>query len=92
MSQPPNQFLHDPQAVLDYIFDWSTWLPSGDTIATHTVVGSGVTIDSDALAGAIVTAWVSGGTLGAIATVTCHIVTTEGREDDRTFRLKVSDR
>ena len=35
---------------------------------------------------------VSGGTLGAECAVTCHIVTSAGREDDRTVTLRVLER
>ena len=28
----------DPDAVLDYTFDWSAWLADGETILTHAAV------------------------------------------------------
>ena len=27
-----NQYLKDPSAVLDYVFDWTEWLATGETI------------------------------------------------------------
>ena len=35
----PRNFTKDPDAVLDYEFDWSAWLGT-DTIATHTVTAA----------------------------------------------------
>jgi hypothetical protein len=87
--------LKDPDAVLDYPFDWTAWLPEGDTIATATgaIVGTAVLdscdVDGDGL---IVTPFVSGGAAGETCTLTVHIVTTEGREDDRTIYLKIKER
>jgi len=42
------RFLKDPDAVLDYGFDWSDWLADGETISTSTwTVETGITKDSD---------------------------------------------
>lgn len=84
----------DPDAVLDYGWDWAAWLASGDTIASYTLTvtsGGTVTIDSDSDDGTSVVAFISGGTTGR-SVVTCHIVTTAGREDDRSIILDVRDR
>ena len=88
----PRNFTKDPAAVLDYEFDWSAWL-GADTIATHTVTAAaGLTVDSTEATTTTVTAWLSGGTDGASYAVTCHIVTTAGREDDRTMTLTMQPR
>lgn len=97
--------LKDPAAVLDYVFDWKTstnrskgtdWLGSSETIASATVtVASGdVTVDSDGLTdtNTSVTAWISGGTAGTDAEVTCQIVTSDSRTDERTLTLRVRNR
>lgn len=87
-------FLHDPQAVLDYKFDWSAWLEDGETIIAHQVTGDGVTVDSSSVTdgGTSVTAWVSGGTATVGSRVTCQITTTLGRVDERSMLLYVEDR
>ena len=86
-------FNKDPDAVLDYTWDWSDWLPSGDTIASYTfTVPAGITKDSDSNTTTAVTAWMSGGTAGLSYDVVCHIVTTAGREDDRTITFFVGER
>lgn len=81
----------DPDAVLDYAFDWSDWLAEGETISSHQILVDGVTLDSDSRAGDIVVAWLSGGTTG-FASATCRVTTSEARTDDRTITLRVRDR
>jgi hypothetical protein len=87
-------YIHDPNAVLDYAVDWASWLPDGDSITSHSLaVESGdVVKDSDGIAGAVVTAWISGGTNGTDATVRYRVTTAQGRTDDRTIYLKVRSR
>lgn len=89
-----SSYLHDPQAVLDYRVDWSAWLADGESITSHSVsVDGSVTVDSSSVVGGTdVVVWVSGGTAGENATVTAHVVTDQGREDDRSFRLLVRQR
>jgi hypothetical protein len=82
----------DPQAVLDYEFDWAAWLASGETIASFVVTVAGVALDSSAASTTAVTAWISGGTLGELASVACRITTTAGRIDERSLNLVVEDR
>ena len=87
-----NYFPKDPAAVLDYEFDWSTWLTEGETIASHVVTVSGVNLDSTTASTTSVVAWVSAGTAGTKATVACKITTTASRIDERTITLGVTDR
>lgn len=77
----------------------SDWLQAGETILSHTVTAdSGITVDSSSLTDSAtsVTVWLSGGTLGVDSTqvysVMVHIVTSAGREDERTFRIHMADR
>ena len=95
------QFQKDPNAVLDYKFDWaaqtngsgsSDWLANGETIASYTVTAeTGLTKVSDSVtdSNTSVTVWLSGGTADTVYDVTCHIVTSAGREDDRTMKIVV---
>lgn len=84
----------DPDARLDYAWDWTAWLEDGETIESHTVtVASGdVTLDGETEAAGVVTVWISDGTLGTTSRVTCHIVTSEDREDDRTRIISIRER
>lgn len=84
--------IHDPQAVLDYRFDWTSWLEPDEQITSAILAATGVTLGSHQVAATTVTAWVSGGTHGTLATITCHIVTNQGREEDRTIRLLIRHR
>ena len=85
----------DPDATLDYSFDWTDWL-DGETIAEYEVTVDGVTKVSDVRAGAIVTAWISGGVAspGTFASVTCSVTTDSSpqRTDERTIYLKIVER
>lgn len=82
----------DPDAVLDYDIDWSTWL-GADTIAdVDWTADTGITIASDSFTTTIATVWLSGGTAGTTYNVTCHITTAGSREDDRTIQFYVLNR
>jgi hypothetical protein len=86
----------DPDAVLDYAWDWSAWLAEDETITDKTVSvePSGLTIDSSIISGGSVIAWLSGGDVDTDYAVTCHIETsnTPVREDDRTLTIQVRQR
>ncbi len=89
-------FLKDPDAVLDYTFDWTLWLTSGSSVDTITggsvMVASGVHLDSLTYDAKTVTAWISGGSPSLNYDITCRIQTTAGRIDDRTITLMVQPR
>ena len=97
-------FIKDPDAVLDYKFDWAAstngngstdWLASGETISSHTItVDTGITKDSSSLTdtNTSVTVWLSGGTAGTDYNVACKIVTSASRTDERTIRIRCQSR
>ena len=86
-------FKKDPDATLDFSFDWSDWLESSETISSYTVtVDSGITKDSDSQASGIVTVWLKGGTAGQSYSVACKITTSDSRIDERTIEIFVTDR
>lgn len=93
-AQQPLPFA--PGATLDVSWDWTDWLPAGDTLASHTVtVPAGVTKASDVRAGPVVTAWVTvpdGTLLGAQFSILCEIVTAQGRRDERSFMINIQQR
>jgi hypothetical protein len=87
--------LKDPDATLDYTFDWTEWLDEGENIAAISVtVEGGIVLESAALAGAFVTAWVSGGIANEKALVTCQVTTSHvpPRIDQRSIWLLVVER
>ena len=93
--------LKDPSAVLDYVFDWTEWLATGETIAVDSETGeklititadTGITVDSSTELDGKVTVWLSGGTAGINYKVACLITTSAGRTDERTIWIKVVER
>lgn len=83
-------FTKDPNAVLDFAINWTTWL-NGDTIATSTfTVPSGITKDSQSNSTTIATVWLSGGTEGQAYDVLNRITTAGGRTEDKTIMIYVS--
>ena len=85
--------LKDPSAVLDYVFDWTEWLATGETITDHTITAdTGITVDSSTESDGKVIVWLSGGTAGINYKVACKITTSAGRTDERTIWIKVVER
>lgn len=86
---------HDPDAKLDYLFDWagSYVLMDGDVIVDATVTTSapGVVLTNVSHTDSTVTVWVEGGTVGQRVLLDCHVVTALGREDDETGVLVVRE-
>ena len=87
-----SSYLHDPNAVLDYMVDWSDWLGT-DTIASVTwTVPTGITKTSQTNTTTTATAWMSGGSVGSDYALGCKVVTAGGRTDERTLVLQVRKR
>jgi hypothetical protein len=80
----------DPTDVLDYVMDFTPLLQT-DTISTHTVTVTNVTLDSSSVTNNVVTMYLSGGTAGTTAKVTVKIVTTNSRTYERSFKIKIED-
>ena len=84
----------DPNAVLDYEFDWTAWLAAHapvDTIIGVDVLVEGCTRDAYSFTPQRVFAWILGGVVGVDAKVTCRITTAAGRTNDRTLTLKIKE-
>jgi hypothetical protein len=85
-------FIKDPSDVLDYTFDWTSFLATGETISSYTVTpDTGLTKDSDSQASGVITYWLSGGTADSLYNVVCKIVTSAGRTVERTATFKVKN-
>lgn len=96
----------DPSERLDYAFDFKTpvrnpttgvlgsCLETSETITTPTVTVTLGDVELDGVneANGIVTAWVKGGTVETPAQVTCHILTSAGREYERTITFQIHQR
>jgi hypothetical protein len=85
-----NIFQKDPDATLDYTFDWSDWLGVSEQISgAPTTTVTGATKGSTTYDTTSVTQWISGGTAGETATIACKITTNQGRTDERTISVSI---
>lgn len=86
-------YVKDPDAILDYGFDWTDWLATAETISSITwTVPTGITKTSEEQTTKIATVWLSGGTAGSNYSVACKIVTSGNRTDERTMTIRVKNR
>lgn len=84
--------IKDPQAILDYGFDWSAWLDD-DAISTSTwILPSGMTSVQEGINGSTTIIWLSGGVIETRYDVVNRIVTVAGRTDDRTIKIVCMER
>lgn len=66
---------------MDYVFDLSDWLPTGDTISSYVLTATGVTLDGGTNDTDSITVWVEGN----VGTVVAAVVSTGGREQEFTM-------
>jgi hypothetical protein len=81
----------DPNAVLDYYVDWSAWLGSDSIVVSTWAKVGDITLGSGIDLGPVQGVWVSGGTVATNAVLTNHILTVEGRVDDRSIILVLKE-
>jgi len=86
----------DVEARLSYTFDWSEWLPQGDTLSTvdYTITARANDPDpllkiSQGIQGNKTYVEISEGQLSKTYTVTAKVTTVDGLIDRRNFRVKV---
>jgi hypothetical protein len=89
----------DTEAQLIYTFDWSEWVPQGDSIASslYTITARAndpdpLEIESQGTSGTNTYVELSNGQEGKVYTVTCKVTTANGLIDRRNFRVKVEAR
>lgn len=89
----------DTEAQLVYTFDWSEWLPAGDSLTAVNYTISARANDPDPLlkvaqgiSGTKTFIELSNGQEGKTYVVTAAITTTDGLVDRRNFRVKVQAR
>lgn len=83
----------DPDATLDWIFDWTPWLGEFETITDAIfITDPGIVVTAYAHTSKTATVWLSGGTEGQVYRVTNRVTTTDGRIDDRSFTLRCTQR
>ena len=83
----------DPDATLDWIFDWNDCLAEFEIItAAQFIVDPGITVTQYSHTMKTATVWLAGGTESQVYRVTCRITSSEGRTDDRSFTLRCTNR
>lgn len=92
-----SQFQHAPGSNLDYGFDWTCWLSSGETITVSVwVVDAGMVKTDEEITGGITSLFLSGGVAGitydAVNTITTSAPGNKTRTDSRTLKLYCIDR
>ncbi|MBK7822928.1 MAG: hypothetical protein IPJ61_18260 [Tessaracoccus sp.] len=89
-------YVHDPNANIDYGFDWSDWLVDGDLISASSwsIDPTGPTLSNDTIDDTqkLTRCFVAGGDAGTRYVLSNHIFTDAGREDDRSITLKCRER
>lgn len=84
------RFNKDPDADLDFLVDWSSWLADtgGDTIVTSTwITPTGITTHTASFTSTTAIVWLSGGTLGINYPLVNRITTVAGRIEDQTVMV-----
>ena len=94
MTSVVRTFRKDPDAVLDFGLDWQEWLESADVIASSawTVAPTGLTTFSESFDDTKTVVWCSGGLPGTTYTLSNRIATDDGRGDDRSIEIVVTER
>jgi hypothetical protein len=85
----------DPSAKLDWSWDWTRWLEAGETLAESvwTIAESTqgtpslelLDTPTPSIVGAVTTTWIESPTAGERYRVNNHVVSSQGRADDRSF-------
>lgn len=94
MSDTSNLKTKDPDSVVDYGIDWSSYLASNnDTIASSSwIVPAGLTKASDSHTADHAFVWLSGGTVGSTYQITNRITTAGGRTEDESIHIQIIER
>jgi len=86
--------LKDPQETIDYAFDWSDFLATGETISASSWTSSSTSLALGTVAATTDTtaAFVSGGVNGDVYRLTNKITTNQTRIAERSVIVRVEDR
>lgn len=86
-------FVKDPDAILDYVWDWNDWLEEGDSIDSFVIyTPTGMTEVSSSEADGKVTVWFSMGDDFKSYKASCSIDTVFGRHDTRSVIFNIEPR
>ena len=84
----------DPGETLDYQFDWTARLETGETIltSTMTLLSGDTTVSSPSFLGGVTTVWLSGGTVETASVVNNVITTSDGRTYEESARVRIKEK
>ncbi|MFN7173684.1 MAG: hypothetical protein ACK4MT_03115 [Thermaurantiacus tibetensis] len=90
-------FLKDPDARLDYRFDWSDWTEGGVALAAsewavEPAVAGGLVAESPAIEGTATLVWLTGGAPGQVYAVRNRVTFSDGAIDERSIVVRVENR
>ena len=93
-------FFKDPGDTTDWVFDWSTYLGTGETVSTSTITAdAGITVGNGSNGapapshdGTSATFWLIGGSDGQRYKLTNIITTSAGRTVERSIYVQVTVR
>lgn len=87
-------FQQQPDEVLDYDFDFSTYLPTLDTlVSVSATADAGITLGDTVISptGKFIKQWVRGGTAGMAYKVEITATTAQGRVKQIEFKIKIRE-
>lgn len=84
--------VESPGSHLDYTFDWSGWLPTGDTLQSAAWTAPGLHISNTSITSTTATVFLDGLQNGESYEVTCMITTVGGRQDSRSILVNALQR
>jgi hypothetical protein len=87
-------FYKDPDATLDYVWDWTDWL-GNDTISSFTITPPNIELVVEGTPtelNGVITAFLTGGVLNKSYKIVCKILTNGGRTEDRSIRLIIKQK
>lgn len=87
------EIIHAPGAILDYGFNWSSWLQPTETIVNSVwSIDPTLTLSSSQNVSGVTSTFVNGGVLGSVYTLINTITTSNGRVDSRTMILSCQNK
>ncbi|MEV6105716.1 hypothetical protein AB0M28_13510 [Streptomyces sp. NPDC051940] len=89
-----DHFIKDPDATLDYTWDWTLWCAGNKTIISAVIIlPPGLTaVGEPIVTSPTVSQVISGGTLSETYKATCRVTTAGGIIDDRSLWITIRDR
>lgn len=92
MTLRPKVFFKDPDATLDYFWDWTAYAGESQIVHYDFIVPPGIEEVNRSRDGNRCYLWLKGGQRGNVYNVTCRVTFDSGVVDDRSIRISVVDR